>query len=386
MFKDCKGMRIAFLIRSLNYGGAERQLVVLAKGLYDRGHDVVVMVFYPGGPLENELHDGGVRVRVLDKGGRWDVLGFLLRLVLVLREEKPDVLHGYLGVPNILAVLMKPFFRRVRVVWGVRASNMDLSRYDWFARVTYKIECRLARFADLIIANSYAGKDYAVRHGFPKDKIVVIPNGIDTERFRPAPAARARVRAEWGVPESEILIGLVARLDPMKDHPTFLKAAALLAQERADVRFVCVGDGPKDYKLGLRKMAEDLGLANCLIWAKARGDMSSVYNALDIATSSSYSEGFSNVIAEAMACGVPCVVTDVGDSKLLLGNTGRTVLPASPQILAEALHKLIMLPKPERIAMGQLARGRILNRFSVSMLSEQTAGILLLQLARGDGH
>jgi glycosyltransferase involved in cell wall biosynthesis len=360
---------ITFLIRSLNYGGSEGQLVALARELHERRHRVVVVVFYPGGPLEKELREAGVAVRGLDKRGRWDLAGFLLRLVRLLHEEKPDVLHGYLGSPNILTVLLKPIFPRTRMVWGVRASNMDLDRYDWLARLHYKVERRLSRFADLIVVNSRAGLNHAIANGFPKNKMVVVPNGLDTKRFSPDPEARRRVRAEWGVAESEELIGLVGRLDPMKDHPTFLRAAALLVRERGNVRFVCVGDGPADYRRELHALGEGLGLAQRLIWAGARGDMPAVYNALDIATSASYGEGFPNVVGEAMACGVPCVATDVGDSASIVGETGVVVPPKNPEALATGWK--ISLGR-DRSEMALKARLRVEENFSVERLVERT--------------
>ena len=130
-------MKIVFITRCLEYGGAERQLVLLAKGLLDRGHQPVVVVFYPGGPLQNKLVEAGVPVRPLDKSGRWDVLPFLARLIRVLRRERPDVIHGYLFAENLLAVLLKPFLPPTKIVWGVRNSGWDLSCYDWLFRLCF---------------------------------------------------------------------------------------------------------------------------------------------------------------------------------------------------------------------------------------------------------
>ncbi|MDD4169642.1 MAG: glycosyltransferase, partial [Desulfotomaculaceae bacterium] len=304
-------MKITFLIRSLDYGGAERQLVALARELHRHGHSVAVLTFYSGGPLQQDLEKAGVSVINLEKRGRWDILGFLGRLVRFLRRERPDILHGYLVTANILTVLLKPLFPDIRMIWGVRVSNLDFTRYNRYLRLTHPVECRLSRFADRIIVNSQAGSHYAISRGFPQEKTVVIPNGIDTERFRPDPESGKLVRAEWGVSSDEKLIGLVGRLDPMKDHPTFLEAAALLMQKRKDVRFVCVGDGPADLRQELHALGKALDLNKYLIWAGAREDMAAVYNALELATSSSsFGEGFPNVVGEAMACGVPCVVTE----------------------------------------------------------------------------
>ncbi len=353
---------------------------MLAKGLARRGHTVAVAVFFGGGAYEAELSGAGVRVIHLNKKSRWDVLPFLSRLARLLREERPVILHSYLAVPNILATVLRPLVPATRIIWGVRASNMDLSRYDWLARLAYALERYLARFANRIIANSYAGKCHAVAKGFPEDKIVVIPNGIDTEYFKFEAEGRRLVRSAWGVTEHEILVGLVGRLDPMKDHSIFLAAAGRIAQVHRDIRFVCVGGGPADYTEKLKQQAAGLGLTSRLIWAGARDNMPAVYSALDIATSpSSYGEGFSNTIAEAMACGVPCVVTNVGDSALIVGEAGSVVAPGDSFALAAAIQHLVELASDERRALGEACRVRIVYEFGVDRLiqrTEQTLGLV----------
>src|SRR2546428_7802057 len=268
-----KTASITFLARALNYGGAETQLVALAKGLHNSGHSVEVIVFYPDGPLEKELRDAGVSVQSLGKHGRWDVIGFLFRLIKAIRQRKPDLLHGYLVVPNILTILLKIASPQTRMVWGVRASKLDLSRYDWLTLFSNRVERALSRFADLIIVNSYAGLEHAVARGFPRRRMLVIPNGIDTERFRPDAKEGRQVRREWGLRDDLKVIGLVGRLDPMKDHPTFIRAAAHLIGERSDLRFVCVGDGPANYRQELLRICEELNASEYFIFTGALSNM-----------------------------------------------------------------------------------------------------------------
>ncbi len=366
-------MKIVFLVRSLNYGGAERQLTLLSKGLRQRGHDVVVVVFYSGGPLEKELVDAQVRVRPLNKRGRWEVFGFLIRLIQVLREERPDILHGYLHDANLMTMIPKFLTLCTKVVWGVRCSHIDLRQYDWLAWVEFKVNCWLSILPDAIIANSHVGRDYHLALGYPAEKTVVIPNGIDTERFRPNPLARRRIREEWGIKEQEELIGLVGRLDPMKDHPVFIEAAALLAKRRSEIRFVCVGGGPDEYRAELQRHAKQLGLEDRLLWVGIREDMPAVYTALDIAVSSSYGEGFANVIGEAMACGVPCVVTNVGDSARVVADLGEVVPPKDPAALRDAIERLLD-QKPHTPAQVRL---RIVEGLSAEAMVVNTERVLL---------
>ena len=366
-------IRVAFLIRSLDRGGAERQLATLVKALNKDRFDVTVITFYSGGYFENELAESNIRLISLRKRGRWEVFRFLWRLIGELKRLHPDILHSYLVEPNLIVVLLKPLLRSTKIVWSVRASNMKLERYDWFARLNFNLQRFLSRFPDLIIANSEAGRAYQLARGFRAQRFIVIHNGIDTLKFKPNRELGKRIRESWRVTEKTVLIGLMARLDPMKDHPTFLKAAAVLCRGHSDLRFVCVGSGPEDYAKSLRRLADEHGITDRLIWAGERDDMPEVYNALDIACSSSLSEGLPNTIAEAMACGVPCVVTDVGDSALLVGDTGIVVPPNDPQALAQALAECITMPA----SMRGNPRSRIEERFAVSQLVNNTTAALM---------
>jgi glycosyltransferase involved in cell wall biosynthesis len=373
-------MRILFVARSLFYGGAERQLVELARGLQRHGHDVSVALFYGGQPLESELVAAGVRIHDLAKRGRWDVAGFLARLTRLLRRERPDIVHGYLTVPNLLVAMMRPILRCTPIVWGLRAADMDLSHYDRLARVTERSLQTLGAVPDLLVVNSHAGRAHYARAGLPEARMVVIENGIDTRRFAPDPGRRTAVRSRWCVADSVHVVGLVGRLDPIKDHPTFLAAAALAARERADLRFVCVGDGPADYGATLRRQAETLGLSSRLQWIAATRDPAEIYNALDVAVSASTSEGFSNVIGEAMACGVPCVVTDVGDSARLVAALGRVVGPGNPEALGRAVVDLVRDLDAGAVDHAAIRR-HIVDRYSIDQLVSRTESRLACLLA-----
>ncbi|MBI5478560.1 MAG: glycosyltransferase [Deltaproteobacteria bacterium] len=362
-----------FLVPALGYGGAERQLVALARGLHERGHRVRVTTFYSGGPLENELHDAGVPVLSVHKRHRWDVVRQLVQIIRIARREAPLILHGYTSEPNILAVLLKPLLPGTVTVLGVRNSDMQLARYEPLTRFTFRLERMLARFADLAIVNSNAGRDYAARSGFPTDRLAVIPNGIDLDRFRSDPRARPRVRAEWGVAAAEVLVGMVGRLDPMKDHETLVRAAAITLPTHPELRFVCVGDGSVDERARIGRLGDEVGVGGRLTLVAGRDDMHAVYSAFDVLVSSSaFGEGFPNVVAEAMACSVPCVVTDVGDSADIVGDTGEVVPPRDPAALAGGLERLL----PHAAEAGARARKRVAARFGVNLLIERAEAVL----------
>lgn len=341
--------KLIFLARSLDHGGAERQLTVLATRLRAMGYEVKVVVFYPGGALEAELLAADVPVYSLDKRGRWELKAFIGRMLRFFESQGSAIVHGYLPVPNLMTLLIKFWVPRTRVVFGVRASNLEPGREDRVSRWVFALEQRWSRYADLIIANSQAGREHHLRRGFPADKLRVIPNGIDTDRFQPNPEARAALRAEWGIPENTVVIGLVGRLDPMKDHRTFLRAAARFSRNHSEVRFVCIGGGEAGLRAQLRSYAHELCIEDKLLWLMPRDDMQFVYPAFDLLTSASaYGEGFSNAIGEAMACGVPCVVTDVGDSAWIVGDTGIVVPARSPELMMNAWETLLARRQAEQ--------------------------------------
>jgi glycosyltransferase involved in cell wall biosynthesis len=348
-------------------------MVALATALHRRRRRVRVATFYPEGTLRRELIDAGVPVESLNKRGRWDIASFSLRLVRLVQRSRPDVLHSYLPDANLLAGVLRPVLPRVRLVWGVRASHVELSSYDWASRVSYGAARLLSRQADLIIANSRLGAAYHRMQGYPADRLRVVPNGIDTEIFRPDAAGRDRLRREWQILPATPLVGLVARLDPMKDHRTFMEAATRLAARRPGVRFVCIGSGPSAYERELRERASALGLDRSLLWAGERSDMPAVYSALDVTTSTSIGEGFPNAVAEAMACGTPCVATDVGDSAWIVGDAGEVVPTRDPAAVADAWERVIARaagrPSPEQ-------RARIVAEFSVERLVTDTERLL----------
>jgi glycosyltransferase involved in cell wall biosynthesis len=354
-------MNVAFLTRGLMRGGAERQLVLLAYGLAEKGHKVSIFTFYQGGPFEEELAASGVRLICLHKRGRWDLIGFWWRLIKAVRTLDPDVLHSYLTAPNVLAALLRPFAKRTKIVWGIRASNMDLYAYDRLSRYAYYVERILSWIPEIIICNSRAGKAYAIQRGYPESKFIVVPNGIDTEKFSFDPSGRRRLRKDWLVNDETLVVGIVARKDPMKDHQNYLTAAGLIADRRENVQFVCVGDGIES--LAESDLAKPLGAK--LICLPASDDLAAVYSAMDVVCSSSSGEGFSNTIAEAMACERPCVATDVGDSAWIVDDVGFSVDPGNSVALAEGVLSAL---DSDLIELGKKSRDRVVRMFGVETL------------------
>ncbi|MDB6175437.1 MAG: mtfB 2 [Chthoniobacteraceae bacterium] len=366
-----------FLIRSLGHGGSERQLIELVKALDTTSFRITVATFYDGGLLRSEMEAlPGVSVLSFGKRSRWDVLSLLWRVFRTVRQERPDILWAYIGIAYELVALLG-LVLRVRVVWGLGMSETDQSREGWATVASFRLCAWMSRLTDLMIANSYSGMCHYAKEGYASERLAVVSNGIDTDRFQPNQVARVRIRASWSVSESELLIGMVGRLDPQKDHPTFLRAAAILASQNPTIRFVCVGDGPSVYRQRLMQLAHELGLADRLIWIRSSNDMPDIYNAFDLATlPSAYGEGFANVVGEAMSCGIPVVATDVGDSAFVVDNPEQIVPRNDPVALAAAWERYFKMSSEEKVTISRKGRERIVSEFGIAQLRDRTIALI----------
>lgn len=375
-------IRILFLTRTLGIGGRERQLVTLVKGLDKNRFDVTVVTFYDGGEFRDILkREPGVQVLSLGKKGRWDLAAFALRLPVLMRKIRPHIIHGYGMTANELSWMMGHLYH-ARVVWGVRNMAPELaSSQDRLVKIINRLGLRkwLSAKVDLIIANSQAGYRSFAACGYAVQRMIVVPNGIDTERFSPAAKERGELLCQkWTGRKNQTLIGIAGRIVPRKGHLTFLKAAALLTDVFPDVRYVCVGSGPETYMSELHKLSQELGIADKVVWAGWEHDMPAAYNALTIANmiTEEEQEGFPNVVGEAMACGVPCVVTDVGDAAFIVDDIGNVVPVKDPASLARAWEQFLTMPEAERRDLGQRARQRIEENFTISLLVQRTQAAL----------
>jgi glycosyltransferase involved in cell wall biosynthesis len=259
------------------------------------------------------------------------------------------------------------------VVWGLHNSNLDKVHSR---RTTRAIARTCALASGWLPARIVSCSEVAARiHqelGYNAGKIIVIPNGIDTDRFRADPGARDAVRRTLGLSPTALLVGIIARFDPQKDHRNFVRAAGILGERRDDVHFVLVGTGCEEQNADLMGWIRSTGFAHRFHLLGKRRDMPRVAASLDVAVlSSAYGEAFPLVIGEAMSCGVPCAVTDIGDSAMLVGDTGQVAPPGDPTELASAISTLVTLSAPERAALGAAARARIETRFSLPIIAER---------------
>ncbi len=370
-------IHLSLVIHRLDLGGAERQLLALADGLEKEKFQVEVITFYPGGCLEDQILDcEGLTVTNLGRKGRWGAPLCLVKLARALRRSRAHVVYGFMEVPSQMSLLAGRVLG-IRVIWGLRRSRRYLGHYDWAERSSFRTGRFLSRGADFIIFNSAKGRDDYLEAGYHPKRMAVIPNGIDTNRFKRDPGKGSALKKSLGIEPGAKLVGMVSRIHPMKGHEVFLRAAGKLSASRSDVFFVCAGRGDKQEVSVLRSLTARLGLEKRVLWLGEIRDVVGLYSALDVLCSSSlYGEGFPNVIGEAMSCGVPCVVTDVGDSALVVGSTGLVVSRGDPGELASAVAGLLSRPPEELSRMGEHARIRVQQHFSLERMVYSTSRII----------
>jgi glycosyltransferase involved in cell wall biosynthesis len=364
---------VVHIITALGSGGAERVLYLVATGRAERREirHVVVSLTDEGiyGP---KLRAAGVELACLGMQRGRSPLASFLALVRLLRTLRPNVLMTWLYHADLMGTLAGRLAGVRQIIWNVRCSDMDFKRYAPTTRRIVGVLARLSRVPWAVATNSEAGRSAHESLGYHPKRWVYLPNGYDTELWKPDAADRASLRHELGFSETDRVIGMVARVDPQKDHASFLAAAAELQAKRPDVRVLLVGRGT-------RQLALPEALRSAVVAVGERQDVPRLTRTLDLLVSSSaYGEGFPNVIGEAMASGIACVATDVGDSDLIIGDTGRIVPPRDTAALAAAIAELLDLPPAELHALGLRARRRIETEFSIDGCLERYGALFAL--------
>jgi glycosyltransferase involved in cell wall biosynthesis len=362
-------IKILHLITDLNTGGAETSLFRLLSNMDNEMFDNQVVSLIPVGRVGEKIRELGIKVHSLDMRPGRPTFSALVRLTAWLQREKPDILQTWLYHADLLGIMAGSIAKIPIVIWNIRNSNIDYSQYRRLSGFVVQVCSWLSRWPKAVVSNSYAGRDFHIRLGYNPRRWKIIPNGIDTQVFRPDCEAYYSLRQELGLAPDTPLIGQVARYDPMKNHKGFLMAAGDLARSDSRVHFIMVGQGVSNDNTALLEIINQEGLAGRVHMLGRRDDMPRLNAALDILTSaSSFGEGFPNAVAEAMACEVLSVVTDVGDAALIVGETGRIVPPRDPEALAKAWSEILSLSPSERQSLGLIARQRIIDHYSLDKM------------------
>lgn len=367
---DVKKIKLLLVIRSLDVGGAERQFIELVKNINKDKFKVYVCTMYGGIQEDIVKSIRNVDYYNLNKKGRYDVFGFFIRYSNLMKKINPDIIYSFMGEMNVFSYLCKP--KKTKIIWGFRASNIDLSQYGKIPQLLFWLQKKFSSKVNMIIANSYASIIYHKNHGFDMSKSIVIPNGIDIYKFRKNNEDREIFRNKYRLKDTDIAIGIVARIDYMKGYIVFSKAVEKLMQKFSNVYVYSIGGGDENIKKECENILGEYN--NRFKWLGNQSNVENLYSGLDISVSSSFGEGFSNSIAEAMSCELPCVVTNVGDSAYIVDECGIVVNSNDVEDLYNGLIKMIYSDYKE---LGKFNRKRIEENFSIQRMIIKTENSII---------
>lgn len=373
-------MRLLFVITGLSYGGAETKVVRCAKRLRARGWEVRMVTLLPPKAYVEELVSRGIPVVSLGIQNKAPNPRFLFRFVRLVREWKPDIVHSHMVHANLFARLARPLAWTPVLI--CTAHSIDERGRKGSGRLRELLYRLTDPLCDITTQVSQAGLERYVRiRAVPRHKIRYIPNAVDTEVFRPNSEARKRLRDEWRLNGAFVWLA-VGRFDPPKDYPNMLRAFALVVSERPEAHLFIAGDGP--LRQAMEALTKDLGIDKKVRFLGIRQDIPDLMNAADAYVMSSAWEGMPMVLLEAHAVGLPIVATDVGGNREVVqdGVTGFLVSPQDSDALAQAMLRLMSLPREERQRMAQASRERIETNFALDRVVDQWEVLYKELLAR----
>lgn len=365
-------MNISIIITGLSTGGAEMMLLRLLERIDRSRFSFHVFSLTNLGEIGPRIQALGIPVEAIGMSRHVPNPFAVTTLARRLRAAKTDLVHTWLYHADLLGSLAARLAGVRTIAWCIRNNDLDRGKSKFATRLVVRVNVFVSRWLPTgILSCAEAARDVHVALGYAADKMEVIPNGFDLSRFRPDAATRISVRDELHLSADTPLIGIVGRFDPQKNHAGFLEAAALLLRSRPDTHFLLVGAGMDMHNDVLAAVARRAGVVDAAHWLGRRDDIPRLMASLDVLASSSFSEAFPNVLGEAMACGVPCAVTDVGDSAAIVGDTGRIVRSGDMPALAAAMGDLLALEPAQRVALGRQARMRVEEHFEIGRIARR---------------
>lgn len=359
------------IITGLEIGGAERQLERIVTSV--AGSHRVICLGHQG-PIGRKLEDAGVSVVPLEMKGSGTWARGLIRIRRHVREFQADAVQGWMYHGNLAAVA-GAFGTQVPIFWNIRHSVHDLAQEMPRTRSAIRASVHVSGRPERIVYNSEVAASQHEALGYPAEARKVIPNGFDTAALRADPERRHMMRARLGIPMEAPVVGMIARYHPMKNHTGFLQIAALVATRMPEAQFILAGRGVDVGKPELATLISAPALQNRVHFIGECSDVVALYSALDVlCVPSVWGEAFPNVVGEAMACSVPCVVTDVGDSAAVVGDTGLVVRPGDSNPMVEAI--LVLLRDPSYIKrLGLAARRRMECHYDLDRVAKIYRGL-----------
>ena len=359
--------KIAFVITGLSTGGAEMMLYKFLTRIDRERYAPVVISMMDGGVFVERFEALDIPVKTLGLKPAQYNFGAVFKLAKILREIQPDLIQGWMYHANLFAQWAKYLAKsKAPVFWSIHHSVDSLRAERLVVIAVIKVSSWFSGRAEKVVFSATKGQNQHTKLGFAANNALAIGDNFDLTKYKPVSNSGFNLRSALNLPEDAILVGSVARYHPMKDHATLLDAAAILIEQNPLVHFVLIGPDVVAENPALAEQIERLGISDRVHLLGERQDVPDLMTSFDVfTTSSARGESFPNVLGEAMSCQVPCVATDIGDSRIIVGDTGVVVEPKDPQALANAWHQLVKLDRTERQELGKQARQRIEANFNL---------------------
>lgn len=362
-------MKVVHIITGLNNGGAEATLFRLTTTDTNNTHIVISMM--DSGLYGPQLRENGIRIETLDMPRGNVSFSGIKKLYKLIKSLDPDVIQTWMYHADLIGGIVARIAGSNNIVWNLRHSNLDRNVNSTSTLVVARV-CSLLSYIlpRKIISCSHSSSSSHIAYGYAKKKIISIPNGYDLAKLKDNPVNGSFFRSTWNISNDQQLIAMIGRWDPQKDHRNLLKALALLQELKNNWKCMLIGPNMDSDNKELVELIKMHSLEEKILLVGPTKDICTVMSAIDIHILSSAGEAFPNVVAEAMACGTPCVVTNVGDAKFIVGDTGWVVPPKDPQLLANAVMDAIhcMQNEEQWVIQKRLCRERITGNFSIEKM------------------
>lgn len=358
---------ILHIITGLNNGGAEAVLYRLCK--YDKINKHIVISMMDYGKYGELLKNENVNVYTLDMPAGKLTLNGIINLYKIIKQFKPNVVQTWMYHANLIGGIVAKIAGIKKIVWGIHHSNLDKTHNKKSTILIAKILAKVSKVIPTTIV--YCAEKALEVHkdiGYKCDDKQVIANGYELDMFYPNDTSTDKLRLELNIKKHENIVGFVARFDELKDHDNLLQALQIVKKKIKDFKCLLIGANMIESNEILKAMIVKYDLENQILLLGERNDIPNIMNLLDIHVLSSYSEAFPNVLCEAMACGTPCITTDVGDAAFIVGDTGWVVpIKDSRALSTSILNALTEKNDSQENFKGRQmkARERIVKKFDI---------------------
>lgn len=366
-------MKIVHIITGLNNGGAEGVLYRLVT--HDNANQHIVISMMNEGNYGPLLEKNNIKTYYLGLNrGKVSILP-LIKLKSILKIEEPDIIQTWMSHADLFGGIVSKILGHKNLIWNIRHSKLTYRASNIKTNAVILTCMAMSNFIPkkILCCSERTYQDYA-GHGYPKNKMTVISNGYEFDKFNTNSNSRKLIRTELGIAEDINLLGMIARYDPNKNHHGLLRSLKLVKESNDNFKIILVGRDLNDNNNTIKNKIRELGLEQHILLLNQRNDIPAVMNALDIKILSSISgEGFPNVLAEAMACGTLCVATNIGDSSIIIDDYGWVVEADNDKLLANAILEALELKRntTEWNRMKVLAKQHIIDNFSISLMVEK---------------